>query len=514
MSIRKIVLLSLMVLGAACGGDSDAERPVSPPSRPPPTATAQLTHEEVPVTPDAPFRAAAPKGGPAPAFVPPAIVVTALKNKMPVYIVERHDLPIVSVRVVSKMGIGVAGARPGAMSCMGALLEQGTKKKSAVELGDAYDAIGAQHGSWFDWDAGGVFAKVTTDKLQRALELVAETVKEPAFKQEEIDRDRDRRLNSLKQQKQSPGIIAQNTLAAVIYGREHPYGNSVSGREDDVKAIKRDDLVRLHRDAFSLENVAIVVAGDVTKDGVLPLLESSFGDLKRGGKKAGAPPPAPKQPAPKQNGSESRLVFVDKPGASQSQIFVAELGIAETNPDRDAVSVMNAILGGMFTSRINLNLREKNAYTYGARSFFARRSGPGPFAAGGAIFAEKTAPAVTEIFTELRRMVDEKVTEDELQGAKDYLRLTMPARFETVSSVTEAAADLFVYGFPADEFVQRIARIEKVTADDVQKMAAKYIHPSTMRVLIVGDMNKVKPSLEALHLGAGEVRDSYGDPVK
>lgn len=182
-----------------------------------------------------------------------------------------------------------------------------------------------------------------------------------------------------------------------------------------------------------------------------------------------------------------------------------------STPDRDALNVANAILGGMFSSRINMNLREAHAYTYGAYSRFSFRHGAGPFTAGGAIVADKTAPAIGELFVELTASRDKEATADELANAKENLKLALPGRFETVSDVTNALSDIAVYDLPLDEYTTRVKRIDAVTAADVKRVAAAHLRPSAVRVIVVGDRAKLEPALEVLHLGPPEIRDAYGD---
>jgi predicted Zn-dependent peptidase len=176
--------------------------------------------------------------------------------------------------------------------------------------------------------------------------------------------------------------------------------------------------------------------------------------------------------------------------------------------------VMNTILGGMFSARVNMNLREAHAYTYGAYSGFAFRHGPGPFSVGGAIVADKTGPAIAELFKELGAIRDTPVPDDELAHAKEHLKLELPGRFETVGAVTDALDSIAVFDLPLDEYATRPARIEKVTAADVKRVAEKYLHPKTIHVVVVGDQKALGVQLEPLHLGAPEIRDASGDPVK
>jgi zinc protease len=507
-SSRGLLVTSVLVLAACASTPSLPPPPAAPPSvpLPPPAAPVEPPRAE---TPDAPYRAAPPPADGSVVFTPPKIASFTLKNGVRVLMVERHELPIVAVRVVVKGGQGdFASERPGVMSFVGAMLEQGTATRSALQISDEYEAIGAQHGAGIQWDSGGTSVKVLAEHLDKALAILADVVQKPAFPEAEIARLKARRVAALSLEKNSPPAMAANALAATVFGRAHPYGHSLTGREDDIKKVGRDELLKAYRRAFVPRNAAIVVAGDVTRKDLEPKLEAAFGAWKGG--------PAPALATPKVTTSKDapRLVLVDRPGAPQTQVLLAEPGVAMSTPDRDALTVMNAILGGVFSSRINMNLREAHAYTYGARSRFSMRHGSGPFNAGGAIFADKTGPAIHELFTELTRMAQEDVKEEELADAKEFIKLGMPGRFETVTEVTGALEDLFVYDLPLDEYATRAQRIGAVTAADVKKAATAHIHPRTLKVIVVGDRAKLEAGLEPLHLGVAEVRDAFGDLVK
>lgn len=513
MRLRRVLPLGLFL--AAC---AEAPPPaVQPPPAPPPPAPAPVAYAPpIHVTPDAPFRQAAPEGGPAVTFVAPKVTEMKLGNGVRVLLVERHDLPIISVRVVAKNGAGdLSWEPPGAASLAGAMLELGTTRRTALQISDEYEALGATHGSWIDWDSAGASVKVTTDKIDGALDLLADVALHPSFPAEELERVRKRRLTRIQQEKTNPHAVASNAVAAALFGRAHPYGHTLGGRTPEVEKIDRADLVRAHAVLFNPSRAAIVVAGDITREVLQKKLEAAFGSWRA----LPVPPLAhgtarvapPASPVPSKNAP--RVILVDRPDAPQSVVQLVELGVARSAPDRDAISVMNAILGGMFSSRINLNLREAHAYTYGAYSYFDERHAAGPFIAGASVKSDTTAASIGELFKEERGIQDALASPEELLGAKESLKLALPARFETLDSVTEALADLVIYDLPADEYSSRPARIDKVTAEDVQKAAKAHLHPSSVRVLVVGDRAHVEPTLEPLHLGAPEIRDAYGDPI-
>jgi zinc protease len=491
---------------AACGGETPTPVAPPPPAAPllPLPALPQIPSE----TPDAPFRQQAPAADGKITFVAPKVVEAQLKNGLRVLIVERHELPVVGMRLVVGAGAGdYEGARPGALSFLGGMIEQGTKKRTALQISDDFEAIGAQHGAWFDWDSGGVSVKVLADKLDPALELMSDVALHATFPEAEVERLRARRIAGIQSEKSSPGTVAQNALVAALFGRAHPYGHSLSGEENDAKKLTRAELVRAYERLFVPKNAAIVVAGDVTKEAILPKLEATFGQWKS---TAGAVSHKGPKPIAKA-ATDKRIVLVDRAGA-QSQIQVARPGVPYAVKDRESIIVMNAILGGMFSSRINMNLREKNAYTYGARSYFAMRHGAGPFLAGASVVAEKTVPAIKEIFVEIEGLRRDGPTEDELALAKESIRLAMPGRFETVGDVAAAVSDLVVYDLPLDDLEKKLARIDAVTTADVKRVAGEYLKADAMTVIVVGGKATLAPQLDALGLGAFEERDAYGNP--
>lgn len=459
-----------------------------------------------PDTPDAPFRTNPPEAGPEVTFTPPKATEHKLANGLRVVYVPSHDVPIVAVRLVVLAGAADPGAPTGVYSFMGAMLEQGTDKKTALEVSDAFEAIGAQHGAGFDWDSGSLYAKVLKERAEKALELVAECALRPAFADAEIERYRSRRLAQLVQERSQPGAMAQNALAASVFGPAHPYGHPLAGAEADVKAIDRKKLQDAHKRAFVPGRLALVVAGDFDPAAMDKAVNALFGGLK--------PQPSTRAKVAKVAPlakPEGRLVFVDRPQAPQSQVWLAQPGVMNDTKDRAPIVIMNEILGGMFSSRINLNLREKNAFTYGAHSSFAFRRGQGPFRAGGAIFADKTTAAIGELFAELNAIRERDVTDEELELAKKSYVLAMPARFETASDAAAAFGDLVAQEFPLDEYERRLERVSKVTKEDVRRVAKETLNPKTLKVVVVGDKAKLAPQLEALHLGAPEMRDAFGE---
>ncbi len=460
-----------------------------PPPVPPPSAAPVSTAED--------FRREPPAPGAKIPFVPPEILEERLENGVLVRVTPRAELPIVAVQIAFNRG--ASEARPGVGSFFGSMLLSGTKTKSSAALSEAFQALGARFGASVDMDGSAVTGQVLTTHLPALLDLLAEVIQSPALDAKEIERERRRRLTSLQQENDSPGRLLNRKVGEALYPKGHPYASTLLGDEASLKATTRPDLLRFHNDVFAPDAMTIAFAGDITKERAVAEARRVFGRW-RGKAKVAVPPKDPAFDA-----KAPRLVIVDRPGAPQSNVAVALVGVPRLSPDYDAIRVMNTILGGQFSSRLNLNLREKNAYTYGARSGFDMRHGAGPFTAGAAIQTAKTEPGVREILAEMARIRDELVPEQELRDAKVYLIDQLPARFESTAAMASTAADLAVYGLPKDEIATLPARLERVTQADVQRVAQKYLVADKLCIIVVGDASVVQKGLETLGVGPAEL---------
>lgn len=449
---------------------------------------------------DEAFRSKPPASGEPMPFVPPTIIEQKLANGVRVLLVERHQLPIVAFQIV--VDRGADQLTPGAGAFLGAMLTQGTKTRSALEISDALGKLGAQFGSWGSLDSVGVNAKVLAQGFPEALALLADCVRNPAFAKEEVERERSKRLTTLAQQKDSPQTILRNAVSEVLYPDTHPYHAPLLGNESALKKLSAEDLATFHKKLVEPEDVTVAIAGDIGKDAALAEVEKVLGDWK------GKPEDAVETKEPADVEGAPRIVLVDRPGATQSHLAATLVGVPRSSKDFHALMVMNTILGGQFSSRLNLNLREKHAYTYGAGSSFDMRHGAGPFTAGGAIVREKTEPAAEEILAEIKRIQESMVSEEELADAKTNLVRRLPASFETVSDVAGSIAYLAIYGLPLDEFGKRADAYRAVTREDVQRVAKLYLRPERMRLVIVGDASVIQKDLEKLNMGKIEIRSS------
>jgi zinc protease len=294
-------------------------------------------------------------------------------------------------------------------------------------------------------------------------------------------------------------------MSAVLYGTLHPYGFPEIGTETSNNGMTRDDMQAFWKQNFVPNNAALIVSGQVSSADLRPIVEKAFGEWQRG------------TPAQASLGSPAtsaaKLVIVDKPGAPQTQIRVAAIGVPRATPDYEAIRVMNEALGGLFSSRINMNLREQHGYTYGANSQFVFRRAAGPFLISSGVRTDVTAPAVSEIFKEVRLMRDTAMPPEELTLAKDSLVRGLPAQFETSSSVTASTANIYVYDLGLDYYTKLPARLSAVDAAQVQAAAGKYLVPDRLIVIAVGDRARIAPELQKLGLGAVELRGADGMPL-
>jgi len=493
MAKMKSLLVPALAALAACG-----EAPPPAPATPSPTPPARVA-QKPPAQPTAEaFRKSPPAPGPEVQFVPPKIEEARLPNGVRVLLVERHELPIVAVEIVTDRGADQGGPALGAF--VGAMLTQGTKARSSLEFSDAMGRIGAQFSSGVGHDGGGVSGQALAPRFGELLALIGDAYMRPAFAKPEVERERSRRLNLLAQMNDQPSALLSIAIGRALYPEAHPYHAPLLGTEAALGRVAPADLQRFHAAHYQPDHTTVAIAGDVRRDQALQEVERVFGGWKGKAKPAKAPEPPP------QAAAGARVVLVDRAGLTQSMVAVALPGVARVTPDYEALLVMNTLLGGQFTSRLNLNLREKHAYTYGARSSFDMRHGPGPFTAGGAIVRENTGPAVKEILAEIRRMREELVTAEELDDAKANLIQRLPAQFETAGATASTLAGLAIYGLPLDEYATRPAKIRAVTREDVQRVAQKYLTQDRLKLVLVADAAKVQAQLEPLGLGAVDLQ--------
>ena len=442
-----------------------------------------------------PDRSKPPQAGPPAALKPPTIQKQKLSNGLPVWVVELHKVPVAQVNLVSFSG--TANDPPGKYglaSLTAALLEEGAGSRSALEIADAVDYLGADLGATANIDTSAVRLHVPVARLADALPLMADVALRPTFPKDELDRQRQQRLTSLLQGRDDPSTIASVTFSRVLYGKGHRYGTPQMGTAETIKTFTSDDLRGFYTSMFRPDNATLLAVGDITADKIVPLLEKQFGGWKASGAAAVEKLPAAEPPKSRQ------VILVDKPGAPQSQIRIGSIGVPRATPDYFPLTVMNTILGGSFSSRLNNNLREVHGYTYGASSTFDMRMGSGPFFAAAGVQTDKTSEALTEFFNELNGIL-KPVPAEELARAKNYVALRYPSAFEATADISRRLEDQLVYHLPDDYFARYVQNIQAVTAADVQRVAQKYVQPDRAAVVVVGDLKTIEPRIRALNLG-------------
>lgn len=490
-----LVCVALVSL-AACGPQA-AVSPVTPVSvNPPPTAAPSAA----PTTPDEPFRAHKPDPLPRePAFSPPVPVERKLGNGAQVLVVENHAVPLVAVEIMIESGVDREPLdRHGLSSFVAQMLLEGTTTRSSLELEIARERLAARLSSNSGFETTTLHLNALKDTLPDALALMSDVLLNPAFKAEDVERVRGLLLTSLAAKKGSPGALARDDFARAIWGDGNPWGLPSGGTPETLKAITPKDLARFHRTFFVPNNAVIAVSGDVTPDEAVAALEKVLGSWKKGRL-------PPSKPVTLPEAAPRSIVFTDLPTATQSQVMVGWRAPRAQSPEILPLLVANNIVGGLFTSRLNQNLREQKAFSYGVFSGFGLYRDVSTFAASGGIVAAHTAEAVTEFEKELQRMKMAPITDEELNRAKEAIIRRVPSQLETNDAVASAIAGLVELGRPLDYYATLPDRVRAVQKAEVVAAVQKFMDPDHWPVIVVGPKSQSFDALKAL--GIGDVRE-------
>ncbi len=404
-------------------------------------------------------------------------------------------LPVVAASLVIPAGeAGLAGERAGHAVLTANALEGGTRLHSGSALAEALEGIGASIQASAGWDATTVSLVCLADRLEEAMELLAEMVLRPAFPADEVARIREQQLARLRQRAMDPGSLASDRAAELIHDPAVPYARPASGSLESVGGFGPAEAAALVGEQYRPCGGGLVVAGDVDPEAIARLAARVLGGWEgqaSGGRDFVVAP----------RFATATVHVIDRPGAVQSEIRVGHPGVPMKHADHHALIVMNTILGGAFTSRLNLNLRERNGFTYGVRSGFSFRRSAGPFTVSTAAGTDVTAAAVREILHELRAMVDSGPTEAEVESARDYVAGVFPLRLETSGQVAARIADLIVYDLPDHHHAVYRERIRAVTRGAAESAAQSHVHPERVTVVVAGAADQVVGPLEALGIG-------------
>lgn len=449
-------------------------------------------------------RSRPPRPGPAPNIRLPSYQRIQLANGLTVLTVRHDDLPEVSARLVISFGAADDPSdRSGTALLVARALTEGTTRRSARQVAEALDFLGARLTVDVTYDASLLSLRFLSRVFDPALDLLAEIVAQPAFDDGEVERLRDERLDEIASGLDEPRIVANLRLNEAIFGH-HPYAVNEGGVEETVRAIDSAGLRAFHDRFYAPQSATLVLVGDVPEPSRLEeRLQAAFGGWV-------GVPAMPQEVVDAETASGHRIWVVQWPGP-QSEIRVGGIGISRLDEEYPAVIVMNAILGGLFSSRVNMKLREDKGWTYGVRSRFDARKKRGPYYVATAVEAQATAEAVGEILHEIDRMKSEPPTHEELELAKNSLTFSLPRLFETVSQVSGRVSQQVVYGLPDDYWSTHIERVQAVTGTDVLEAAKQHLDSHRAAVVVVGPANGFHADLGSL--GTVEVRDVRGRPA-
>jgi predicted Zn-dependent peptidase len=460
-------------------------------------ATAQATFD----------RSKPPELGPPPRVSLPPIVTRQLPNGLKLLIVEQHELPLADFALVVGSGSTAdPSGKPGVANLVSAMLREGTTTRKSLEIADQIAFLGINLFPASSWESSTLTLHTPTAQLDSALALFADVALHASFPANEFERIRKQRLTELLQLRDQGPAIANIAFPAILYGTAHPYGIPSLGTEASVKSLTTGDLQAYYQASFKPNNATLIVVGDVTPAQIEQKINDLFGNWQRSDVPKlsyGEPPKA----------STTTIYLIDKPGAAQSSFRIGAVGVPRSTSDYFALTVMNTILGGSFTSRLNQNLREARGFTYGAGSRFDMRRAAGPFLASAEIVTAKSDSALLEFMKELNG-IRQAVPAAELSRAKRYLQLQLPGNFETTQEIAAALVPVALYGLPLDYYNNYVQSIEGVTQADVARVAQQYINPGSLAIVIVGDRKTIEAGLKAVNLGPIVIRDIAGQPIQ
>jgi len=488
------ILVASVALAATPAAKKAATAGSSKPSK---KATATMTD-----------RTAPPPLPPAPSLHLPKPQTTTLANGLELVVVENHQAPVVDVTLVTRAGaVRDPADLPGLATFTAGMLDEGAGKRTSPQIAEEAEYLGAELSASAGLEAALVSLHVPRNGLEAGLDLFADVALRPTFPDSEIVRQRELRRASLLQLRDQPNAIAPVAFNGVLFGQSHPYGRPANGDDASTEKLDRARVLAFYQQYYTPGDSKILFVGDVTPDEARKMAEARFGAWS-GKPPAALPAVTVAAPAPR------AFYIIDKPDAPQSVIRIGNVGVERATPDYYAIQVMNTLLGGAFTSRLNQNLREKHGYTYGASSQFEMRRLAGPFRASAAVATAKTDSAVVEFLYELRRIRNAAPPADEIEKTQNYLTLGLPGEFEATADAAQRFVDLLVNDLPLDTWDHYTAGIEAVTPADVQRVARKYVDPDHFVMVVVGDRKAIEPGLKGLAEGEVNVRDLWGKEAR
>lgn len=426
----------------------------------------------------------------------PAIPVHkhTLANGLKIVVVERRDLPMVDVEIVITSGAELdLPVHAGRTSMTAEMVDEGTPARAALDIAEELDYLGAQLDVQPGWDTTTVSLQVLAPRLEAALDILADVLLNASFPEAEFRRKQTERLTALLQERDEPQLLAGKALAASLFGPAHPYGAPIGGTHEAIERLTCTEVAALYNAQFRPTSTFVIVVGDVDTAAIIAAIDARLGSW------SGAPPAAAVAQAT--TAGLRRILMVDKPNAAQAELRVGHAAPPRDTADYFALKVLNTVLGGSFTSRLNTILRERMGVTYGARSRFLLRRNGGLFNAGGAVDTAAAARSAQVIVEEMRRLMSERVPPAELQRAQSYIALGVPRSFETTEDIAAHLREQLLYGLADDYWQSYVDRVLAVTADDIMDAAARHLQPDGCVIVVVADQNEVRNALEQTGLG-------------
>ena len=440
----------------------------------------------------------------------PAMSQATLPNGMRLIVAERHAVPVVQLSLQLNAGFAADQfATPGVANMTMSMLDEGTRSMDALKIDDALARLGADLNSGANLDYSVVSLNALKENLDASLAIYADVILNPSFAQSELDRLKRLQLAGIQQEKNTPTSMALRVLPRLLYGEGHAYALPMtgSGTEKSVAAITRDDLVKYHSTWFKPNNATLIVVGDTTLAEIRPKLESLFARWQRGDL------PEKKLPAVGVP-DKPRVYLIDRPGSEQSMIIAGELIPAKNQKDEIAIDAMDDILGGAFTSRINMNLREEKSWSYGADTTIVDTQAQRPFLAIAPVQSDKTAPSMREMRKEIEEYVTSRMATDaEVATSKRRSTLTLPGRWETARAVARDIAALVRFKLPDDYWNNYAELVTKLTPPEVTDAAKRLLQPNRLTWVVVGDRKVMEGEVRALNFGEVVIVDADGTPA-
>jgi len=449
-------------------------------------------------------RSAPPPPGEIHPFRFPHFLRARLPNGLAVVASRLAGLPLVSMELIAPAGAQYEPEESaGTATLTAALLDEGTARRSSLEIAAVAERLGGYLITGADWDVGYLSTGLLASHRREGLDLLAEIATGPTFPANEVERLRGMRISEILRRHQDPAALADDRFQREVY-RGSVYAQPLYGTEESVARLERASLLSFYRGHYGFDGSTLIAVGDFDPEDLLREAEAAFGT-------AGPPGPAPARPEIRPLPLEGlRVHLVDRPGAAQTELRLGHVGIPRTHPDYIPLLVLNTLLGGKFTSRINLNLRERHGYTYGASSRFSSRQGPGPFTVAAAVETAATAAAAREVLHEMRRVREALVEPEELTETAGYIIGVFPYSLQTVGDITRRLETISVFGLPDDHYDHYLERIAAVTREDLLEAARRNLDPERIAVVAVGPAEILEPQFEGL--GAVTVWSPEGEP--